>query len=137
MKPPLLLAAATIAVVKSPHISIQDYALLLVAVAYTASLIRDFRPIRALRSENAELRGELEKKDKEMAEKTRQFEVLEGSRDFKAAFNESLRALADARLESSAEHTKIVDGLTAVERGLAANTAALSALAAGIHAGNV
>jgi hypothetical protein len=60
-KAPLALGAALLVAIHNatPALSVSDYALIFVAIAYTVSLVRDIRPIRALRKENADLRGQL------------------------------------------------------------------------------
>jgi septal ring factor EnvC (AmiA/AmiB activator) len=143
-KAPLALGAALLVAIHNatPALSVSDYALIFVAIAYTVSLVRDIRPIRALRKENADLRGQLadcqrdlDETKRKLDEQSQRFEVLEKSRDFKAAFDESLRALENARAATSAEHQGIATVLGQVERGLAAKTAVISTLAAGINAG--
>lgn len=128
-------------------------ALLFIAMAYAISLLRNWRPIRALRDENSDLRativelqranGDLERKYTELEHK---YQTLEKSRDFQTAFDGALRAIDQTRADSTHEHERMLAALSALEersekawteitRGLAANTSALGALAAGIYAG--
>lgn len=133
------------------HGSLTDYALLLIGLAYVVSLLRDWRPIRSLRSENRDLRGALEQSDRRCAAlETRCAELegkcaaLEKSRDFQTSFAEVVRAIDQARADTTHEHEKLLGALDGIVhelgelgKGIAQNTAATAALAAGINAGTV
>lgn len=130
-------------------------ALLFVALAYAISLLRNWRPIRALRDENSDLRATItqlqqanHELDRKYTELEHKYQTLEKSRDFQTAFDGALRAIDQTRSDSSHEHERMLVALNALEerseqawteisRGLAANTSALAALAAGINAGTV
>lgn len=130
-------------------------ALLFIAIAYAVSLLRNWRPIRALREENSDLRatvaqlqhsnGVLEKKYADLEHK---YEILAKSRDFQSAFDGAMRAIDQTRADSTHEHERMLAALVALEerseaawteitRGLSANTSVVAALAAGINAGTV
>jgi biopolymer transport protein ExbB/TolQ len=125
-----------------------DFALLLVALAYVVSLVRDWRPIRALRDENKDLRTAFTELQRKYDDLEKRYIAIEKSRDFQAAFEPLARAIDQARADSSHEHERRLTAFSALEerseqawteitRGLAANTSALGALAAGINAGTV
>jgi phage shock protein A len=128
------------------HVGASEIVLFFLGLAYVVSLVRDYRPIRALREENRDLRvalGELQRKYDELEKK---YVTLEKSRDFQSAFEPLSRAIDKARSDGSHEHEKLLTAFSEHERreeqawaeitrGLAANTAALGALAAGINAG--
>jgi len=122
--------------------------LLFVALGYVVSLVRDWRPIRTLRQENADLRAALADLQSKYDDLEKRYATIEKSRDFQSAFEPLARAIDKARTDSSQEHAKLLDAFAAHERseeqawteitrGLAANTSALAALAAGINAGTV
>lgn len=133
------------------HLSVGDDALIIAVVAYVVSIVRDWRPIRALREENRDLRATLEQQEQRYnalehrySELERKCAFLEKSRDFGTAFEPLSRAIDQARADSTHEHEKILGALEAVvgqlgelAKGLASNSAVTAALAAGINAGTV
>lgn len=135
--------------------NIYDWIPVFLVAAYVVSLVRDWRPIRSLRDENRDLRATveaqskrydaLEKKYDELAGK---YASLEKSRDFSSAFEPLSHAIDRLRVDANSEHEKMlaaIDGLerrseeafAEITRGLAANTAVISTLAAGINAGTL
>ena len=135
--------------------TIYDWVPVFLVVAYVVSLVRDWRPIRSLRDENRDLRASLEEQSKRFAaletkydELSRKYAALEKSRDFSSAFQPLSAAIDRSRADANAEHEKMLaaidvlerrseEAFTEISRGLAANTAVISTLAAGIHAGTV
>lgn len=149
------LLAAGVFAIAGGHISIGDYAFLLVATAYIISLFREWRPARALREELREARAQCDEAERKCADLEKKYDdlekrytVLERSRDFTQAFEPMERTLAQAGKDASAEHKEIVaaldnlsqsvkDGIAEVVKNLSSNTAATGILAAGINAGTV
>lgn len=135
--------------------TIYDWVPVFLVAAYIVSLVRDWRPIRSLRDENRDLRATveaqskrydaLEKKYDDLAGK---YAALEKSRDFSSAFEPLSHAIEQSRKDANAEHERMLAAIDAIERrseeawseitrGLAANTAVISTLAAGINAGTL
>lgn len=119
---------------------------LFIALGYVVSLVRDWRPIRTLRQENSDLRASLADLQRKYTELEQKYTAIEKSRDFQSAFEPLARAIDKAHTESLAEHERLLAAFmdherreekawTEITRGLAANTSALGALAAGINAG--
>lgn len=135
--------------------TIYDWVPVFLVVAYIVSLVRDWRPIRSLRDENRDLRAALDEQSKRFAaletkyeELARKYALLEKSRDFTTAFEPLARAIEKSREDANSEHVRMLAALDTLERnseeawaeiarGLAANTAVISTLAAGINAGTV
>lgn len=135
--------------------TIYDYVPLFLVAAYVVSLIRDWRPIRSLRDENRDLRATLDEQTKRFAalekkydELASKYALLEKSRDFSAAFEPLAHAIERSRQDANTEHEKMLAAIDGMERrseeawaeltrGLAANTAVISTLAAGINAGTL
>jgi biopolymer transport protein ExbB/TolQ len=148
------IASGIVALIGS-HISVGDFAFVLIAAAYILSIIRDWRPARTLRDENREVRAEREKLQHqydELLKKYNEIEArcaqLEKSRDFHEAFQESLRAIDQARADASHEHERILNAIEAKQEAekkaweqltqtLAAVSTGVTALAAGINAGAI
>lgn len=127
------------------HISLTDLAILAGVVVYVILQVKDYRPIRALRQENSELRKENDELRQRLDALERKYDTLEKSRDFDAAFKRSLMAIENAEKQATREHERLLETIkqhsdaekeawAELSRGLAANTTALAALAAGIHA---
>ena len=125
-----------------------DFALLLIGLAYVISLLRDYRPIRALRDENADLRAAFTDLQRKYDDLEGRYKLLEQSRDFHASFEPLTHTIEQARADGTRERAKLLEALEAHEvreerawaeitRGLAANTAVLGTLAAGINAGTL
>lgn len=135
--------------------TIYDWVPVFLVVAYIVSLVRDWRPIRSLRDENRDLRSALDEQtkrynalEKKFDELAAKYALLEKSRDFASAFDPLSAAIDRSRKDAHAEHEKMLSVLDGVERrseeafaeitrGLAANTAVISTLAAGINAGTL
>lgn len=135
--------------------TIYDWVPVFLVAAYIVSLVRDWRPIRSLREENRDLRSSLEEQSKRYDALEKKYDdlagkyaVLEKSRDFSSAFQPLAAAIDRARHDSNTEHERmlaVIDGLerrseeawAEIARGLAANTAVISTLAAGINAGTL
>lgn len=135
--------------------TIYDWVPVFLVVAYVVSLVRDWRPIRSLRDENRDLRASLEEQtkrfnalEKKYEELAGKYAALEKSRDFTAAFQPLSAAIDRSRADANTEHEKMLAALDSLERrneeawaeiarGLAANTAVISTLAAGINAGTL
>jgi cell division protein FtsB len=126
------------------HIGVADFGALLIAIAWVVSLLRDYRPARALREELKDeraARGDLERKydelEKRHAELERKYETLSKGRDFGLAFAPLERAIDQARADASHEHEKILVALEGIVKALSQNSAVVGALAAGINAGTI
>ena len=135
--------------------TIYDWVPVFLVAAYIVSLVRDWRPIRSLRDENRALRAALDEQTKRYNALEKKFDelagkhaVLEKSRDFAAAFEPLAHAIERSRKDANSEHErmlKAIDGIdrrseeawAEIARGLAANTAVISTLAAGINAGTL
>jgi hypothetical protein len=135
--------------------TVYDWVPVFLVVAYIVSLVRDWRPIRSLRDENRDLRSALDEQSKRYDALERKYEdlaakyaTLEKSRDFSSAFQPLAAAIDRSRVDATSEHEKMLAAIDSLERrseeawseiarGLAANTAVISTLAAGIHAGTV
>jgi len=135
--------------------TIYDWVPVFLVAAYIVSLVRDWRPIRSLRDENRDLRATLDEQGKRFAalekkydELSSKYAALEKSRDFSAAFEPLSRSIEKSRTDANSEHVRMLAALDSLERrseeawaeiarGLAANTAVISTLAAGINAGTL
>ena len=135
--------------------TIYDWVPVFLVAAYIVSLVRDWRPIRSLRDENRDLRATLEEQSKRFAslekkydELSSKYAALEKSRDFSAAFEPLAHAIDKTRADANSEHVRMLAALDSLERrseeawaeiarGLSANTAVISTLAAGINAGTM
>ena len=135
--------------------TIYDWVPVFLVAAYVVSLVRDWRPIRSLRDENRDLRASLEEHskrydalEKKYDELAGKYAALEKSRDFSSAFQPLSVAIDRSRKDANSEHERMLSVIDSLERrseeawaeiarGLAANTAVISTLAAGIHAGSV
>lgn len=135
--------------------NIYDWVPVFLVAAYIVSLVRDWRPIRSLRDENRDLRAALDEQSKRYDALERKYDELAGkyaalekSRDFSSAFEPLSHAIDRSRKDANAEHEKmlaVLDGFerrseeafAEITRGLAANTAVISTLAAGINAGTL
>lgn len=135
--------------------TIYDWVPVFLVAAYVVSLVRDWRPIRSLRDENRDLRASLEEQSKRYDALEKKYDdlagkyaVLEKSRDFASAFEPLSHAIERSRKDANAEHERMLSAIDAIERrseeawgeitrGLAANTAVISTLAAGINAGTL
>jgi len=134
------------------HFSLADVALGLLALGYLVTLIKDYRPIKALRAENIELRktfADLQDRYNEttaqLADALKKIEVLEQKTDFSANFSVVHELIKSGTERMLHDHEKILSAITEhgreekevwveVNRGLAANTAVLSTLSAGLTA---
>ena len=135
--------------------TIYDWVPVFLVAAYIVSLVRDWRPIRSLRDENRDLRSALDEQtkrynvlEKKFDDLASKYALLEKSRDFASAFEPLSRAIDQSRKDANAEHERMlaaIDGIdrrseeawSEIARGLAANTAVISTLAAGINAGTL
>ena len=122
-------------------------------LGYLVLQVKDFRPVRQLRQENHELRTQYDDLSQKFDDLKRHYDelehryvALEKSRDFQASFDLSIRAIDEARASAATEHAGLMTALEkhgeeelkawmALQREMAANTAVLSTMAAGIYAG--
>lgn len=105
-------------------LSFPDLVIGAAAIGYVVSLIKDWRPIRTLRTENRDLRQELEKAQKTIADDGKKIEALEAKvADLEKKTDYEVYAERSAR-----DHKAILDAVNEQTRQLHANTVALEFL---------
>lgn len=128
-------------IIAHSNVSLTDFVLILVAIGYVTMLLKDWRPIKSLRAENKELRsdceriqGELEQERRKYTDLEHRYDELKKTRDISVAIESITNLIASATKQMESEHLRLVDSMREIEKGLASNTTALTALAARLHA---
>lgn len=104
-------------------LSVVEIAVILAGAGYVVSLIKDWRPVRTLRSDNHELRKQLGEAERKIAGLEAEVRSLQKATDLTVLQDEH-RKIADV-LE------RVVAKLDSLDRAVHANTASIEVLARG------
>lgn len=102
-------------------LSVGELAIFVGVIAYVASLLRDWRPVKALRAENRDLRELYERAQTRIGELEREVKELQRATN--------LSILHDGQTKTVEALQAIVDEVRALDMSVKANTAAVEVLA--------
>lgn len=129
------------------EVGITDVVVIFAAITYVVSVMKDWRPIRTLRRENADLRSMLTELERKYEDLSKRYELLEKTRDFQASLAPVATLVEHGLTVSTEERKRIMDAIEQHEQretkawreitaGLGANTRVLEHLAAGLEGRN-